>query len=127
MRFYPAPAALPNVHRLYVGIFFADLVFGVAEFFVVRDQYARAAYAASLHTACPAPCGYTPSFGYGFLTQVLTMTGHGVSLSSPPTLAWVQVLAFVLVGVNAWFLYSLVRSRRLRRAAEAGGTLSTPP
>jgi len=35
-----------------------------------------------------------------------------VSLTSPPTLDWVQLLVLVLVAVNGWFAYRVYRSRK---------------
>jgi hypothetical protein len=85
----------------------ADVLLLTAEYFVLQDQGRRTAYAASLHSACPVPCGYSTSYAYGILTQFFTMMGQGVSLTSPPTLDWTQVLVVLLIIVNGWFLYSL--------------------
>ena len=40
------------------------------------------------------------------------MAGSTVSLTSPPTLDWIQLLVLVLVAVNGWFAYRAYRSRK---------------
>lgn len=111
--FYPPPTGRPVVARLPLRLLAIDAVLVVLAYLVVQDQAVRAGYAASLHTACASLCSYAPSFSYGILIQYFTMTGNGVSLTSPPTLDWFQVIAVVLVMVNAWHFYSnYVKGRR---------------
>ncbi|MDG6956928.1 MAG: hypothetical protein JRN30_06335, partial [Nitrososphaerota archaeon] len=74
--------------RLPLRLLAIDAVLVVLAYLVVQDQAVRAGYAASLHTACASLCSYAPSFSYGILIQYFTMTGNGVSLTSPPTLDW---------------------------------------
>jgi hypothetical protein len=95
----------------------ADVVLLGALAFVFQDLQWRASYAASLHGACGTPCGYSPSFGFSILTRYFTMVGNGATLTSPPMLDWVQALALILVLVNAWFAYTVIRARRIRPGA----------
>jgi len=84
----------------------ADAVLLVTLFYVIQDLQWRTSYAGALR--------YSPSFSYNVLTQFFTMAGSTSRLTSPPTLDWVQTLAYALVVVNAWFAYLLVKSRRSR-------------
>lgn len=98
-----------------------DLVLLVALAFVVKDLDWRSSYAASFHGACfPNLCSYTPSFTYNVLIQFFTMTGNGSKLTSPPSLDWVQVIAYILVAVNAWFVYTLLVKRRSKSLFSEG-------
>ena len=98
--------------KLWYKVLGADIVFLVALYFVLRDLNWRTSYAALPHDACGGFCTYTPSFGYGLFTRTFTMSGNGVQLTSPPMLDWVQVLAALLILVNGWYLYVVLRERR---------------
>ena len=102
--------------RTALKVFVADVVLLMAVFYVLQDLQWRSNYAASPHAVCLQVCSYAPSFSYGILTQVFTMAGNGVRLSSPPTLDWVQAIVYVLVVINAWFAYVLLKSRRSGQA-----------
>jgi len=92
-----------------------DAVLLIALGFVIQDLEWRTSYAASLHGACfPNLCSYSPSFTYNVFVQFFTMAGNGATLTSPPTLDWVQVLAYILVAVNAWYLYTGLARRRAK-------------
>ena len=117
MRFYRPPIGRSVVARVPFRLISLDVFFIVLAYLVARDQEARAAYAASLHDACAGLCSYTPSFSYGFFTQYFTMSGNGVTLTSPPTLDWFQVIAVVLVAINGWYFYSTYVSGRRADAA----------
>jgi hypothetical protein len=96
---------------LWVGA--ADIIMLVAAFYVVQDLQWRSAYASAAINRCGgATCSYTPSFSYGILTQIFTMTGNSVQLSSPVTLDWIQALVYVLILLNGWLIYTWARSRR---------------
>ena len=112
MRFYRPPIGRSVVARFPLRLVVLDIFFIVLAYLVARDQEARAAYAASLHDACAGLCSYAPSFSYGFFTQYFTMSGNGVTLTSPPTLDWFQVIAVVLVAINGWYFYSTYVSGR---------------
>ena len=91
----------------------ADAILLLGEFWVLQDLAWRSAYAASQHYACGAnPCAYSASMSYSILIQFFTMLGNSVSLTSPPTLDWVQLLAFALVALNGWYLFTVFRSRK---------------
>lgn len=98
-----------------------DAVFVSLLALVYRDLGWRTGYAESVHSACPGSgCSYSASFSFGFLTRYFTMSGNGVSLMSPPTLDWVQVLVLLLVVVNGWYALSYLRERRRRLGARVG-------
>lgn len=71
-------------------------------YYVEKDLAYRNSYAATV--------GFTASTVYYFLTHQLVLTGRGVTLTSPPTLDWAQVLVVALVALD--LLYA---SRFLRR------------
>src|SRR5260370_20787816 len=91
----------------------ADVVILFGLYSALQDLQWRTGYAASLHSACPQFCSYSPSFSYSLLTQFFILAGNGVRLTSPLTLDWVQLLGYALVGLNAWFAYKTLKSRRL--------------
>ncbi len=97
--------------RTALKVLIIDVVLLVGEYYVVQDLQWRTSYATSLHSACPQLCGYTPSFSYNILTQFFTMAGNGVSLTSPPTLDWIQLFTAALLVVNLWFVYTYIRQR----------------
>lgn len=107
--------------RLRYTVLLADLILVVALYFVLQDLSWRSYYALAPHDRCGGLCSYTPSTSYSLLTRFFTMAGNGVSLTSPPTLDWVQILAVVLVALNGWYLYSELRARR-----GEGGIASQP-
>lgn len=112
MCFYPPQICRSVVARVPLKLVALDVFFIVLAYLVARDQEARAAYAASLHDACAGLCSYTPSFSYGLFTQYFTMSGNGVTLTSPPTLDWFQVIAVVLIAINGWYFYTTYMSGR---------------
>ncbi len=103
--------------KLWHKVLAADLVFLFALYSVLQDLSWRANYASSPHDACGGLCAYAPSYGYGFLTRFFTMAGNNASLVSPPTLDWVQAIAFALVLVNLWFVYVTLKSRGVRHSS----------
>ncbi len=87
----------------------ADMVLLVALAFVLQDLDWRAYYAGTAHAGVS---GYSPSFSLSLFTRFFTMSGSGVSLTSPPILDWVQILVLGLILVNGWFIYAVLRSRK---------------
>jgi hypothetical protein len=79
--------------------------------YVNQDLQWRSAYAQEALNRCAGLCSYAPSFSYGFLTQVFTMSGNSVQLASPPTLDWIQLLIYLLALLNGWLIYATMRSR----------------
>ncbi|MDG7006942.1 MAG: hypothetical protein JRN06_01710 [Nitrososphaerota archaeon] len=112
--------------KLWYKVIAADLVLLAALYFVLQDISWRTSYASSPHDACAGMCTYDPSFSYGLLTRVFTMTGNNARLVSPLTLDWVQVLAIVLVALNAWFAYVTLKSRSRGGVREPGSEAVTP-
>jgi len=105
--------------RTVYKVLIVDAILLIAEFYVLQDLEWRTGYAASLHGACfPKFCSYSPSFSYNFLIRFFTMSGNGVSLTSPPTLDWVQLLAYILIIINVWFGYTILAKRRSVKAAQ---------
>lgn len=100
----------------YVVVLAIDIILAATLVYVVGDQQWRVAYAESSHARTT---GYATSFSYSVFTQVFTMAGKGISLASPLTLDWVQVLAVVLFAVNAWFAYVTLAGRRRKPAPDA--------
>jgi hypothetical protein len=101
------------VLRRVLWVLAADVVILVAVFYVIQDLQWRSSYASAAVERCGgAACSYTPSSSYGILTQVFTMSGNSVQLSSPVTLDWIQALAYMLILLNGWLVYKWARSRR---------------
>jgi hypothetical protein len=98
--------------KLEYKILLVDIVLVVALYSVLQDLQWRTSYAASLHDACGGLCSYAPSFGYGVFTRVFTLSGNGVRLASPPMVDWVQILVVLLVLVNGWYLYVVLRAKK---------------
>jgi len=113
MSFYRPRSRLDALVRNSFKVLAADVILLAAGFWVLQDLQWRTGFASSLHDACSPICRYSPSFSYSFLTRFFTMTGNGVSLTSPPTLDWVQLIVCLLVIVNAWFIYDALNARRL--------------
>jgi hypothetical protein len=114
--------------RTALKVLAVDALLLIALFFVIQDLDWRTSYAASLHGACfPGLCGYSPSFSYNVLIEFFTMSGNGVSLTSPPTLDWVQVLAYILVAINAWFIYATLSRRKGRHPETLPGPTAASP
>jgi len=103
--------------RTALTVLVADIILLVGEFYVIQDLQWRTSYAASPHAN--APNGYNPSFAYNIFTQFFTMSGNGVSLTSPPTLDWIQLLTVALVVLNLWFAYTYWKGRRASRPSVA--------
>jgi len=95
----------------------ADVALLLTWYLVLLDMQGRAACLQSAASACIGDKGYASSFSYSVFTQTFAMTGNGVSLTSPLTLAWVQVLAVILVATNMWFTYAVLKRRRAVKAA----------
>jgi hypothetical protein len=79
-------------------------------YLVFQDLSSRNVYAEQLR--------FAPSTSYSIFSHVLTLTGKGTTLSSPPTLDWPQFLASVLVVFDAFSLIGFLRSRK-KNAADA--------
>jgi hypothetical protein len=105
--------------RAIFKVLAADIVLLVALFYVLQDLQWRSNFAASLHRACPLSCGYSPSSSYSLLTRFFTMSGNGVSLTSPATLDWVQVIALLLAVINVWFIYATLAKQRASKTSPA--------
>ncbi len=98
--------------RTFAKVLAADAVLLAAEYFALQDLGFRSAYAASK--------GFTPSYSYSIFTQFFTMLGRGLTLESPPTLDWVQLLFALLVALNLQYLYRITRMRARNPASDAG-------
>jgi hypothetical protein len=104
--------------RTVFKVLTADVVLLIALYYVIQDLQWRTSYATSPHAN--ALHGYSPSFAYNLFTRIFTMSGSGLSLTSPPTLDWVQVLAVALLAINAWYAYVTLTKRRAAATSQAG-------
>ena len=100
--FLSLPPRVNQVKRL-LTVLLADAVLLYALYYFFTDLQWRTTYAGTLHGHTT---GYVASFTYSFFTRVFTMSGNGVTLTSPPTLDWVQVIGLLLAIANGWYLYS---------------------
>jgi hypothetical protein len=114
------------VSRRTLWVVIADVLLLTGLYYVVLDLQWRSAYASSIHYACEGPCSYTASFSRSILTQFFTMTGNNASLTSPPTLDWVQLLVLALVLINVWYGYSFIFERRKEGSNAAAGAEAPP-
>ena len=107
--------------RTVLKLALVDLVLLTGLYYVIQDLQWRSSYASSVHYACGGPCSYTPSFSHSILTQFFTMTNANTntSLTSPPTLDWIQLLVLALVVINVWYGYSLFERRKARNVGAA--------
>jgi hypothetical protein len=93
---------------IYIIIF---NIFGfLSLFFVVSDLSAREVYARSI--------GFTITNYYLPLLKFQLMKG-AVTLESPPTLDWVQLLLVSLLFVDTYYFVKLVGKRGEKRTDEA--------
>ena len=111
-----SPREVVGNMRTYIAVLLVDALVLVALFYVNADWQWRIAYAASPHGHTS---GYVPSFSYSLFTQIFTMSSSGVSLASPLTLDWIQVLGVALVIINGWYLYSTYAKRKTPPASPA--------
>lgn len=95
--------------RLVYKVAFVDLGLLASMYFILQDLAWRAYYAGTPHAAVS---GYVPSDGFSVFVRYFTMAGSGVSLTSPPTLDWVQVIVLLLVAINGWLAYQMYLTRR---------------
>jgi len=64
----------------------------------------------------------SPSFSYSLLTKSFSMVVGGTRLQSPPTLDWVQLIAYILVAINVWFGYTVYARRKAPGPEQAPST-----
>jgi len=102
--------------RTALKVIGVDVVLLAAEFYVIQDLQWRSSYAAGT-------LRYSPSFSHNVLTQFFTMASNTNTLTSPPTLDWVQALAYVLVLLNVWYVYTALNTRKSSRLQAASDTL----
>lgn len=95
--------------KLAYKVVLVDLVLAYGLLSALQDLSWRVNYAGTPHANVQ---GYAASYSYSVLTRLFTMTGSGVTLTSPPTLDWVQLILVLMAVLNAWFAYSLIRERR---------------
>ena len=92
-----------------IAVLVADLILFAFVFLVAEDSQMR--IDCTLPDCQPIPRA-SAGFGYAFLSKTFSFVSGGNTLTSPPILDWVQVLVFVLVALNAWFVYRTFASRR---------------
>jgi hypothetical protein len=103
-----------------VKVLLADAVLLLAEFFAIQDIQARVACSLGSPLygyGCLARS--SPSYSYSFLTESFSMIVNGTTVRSPPMIDWVQLTAGVLVVINLWYLYGVLRRRSSRQVSRA--------
>lgn len=90
-------------------ILVVNLVLLLALYFVTGDVASRAAYAARE--------GLSYFFTQSVLVETSSLQGHGTTLQSPLTLSWLQIIAALLVIIDAVYVYDWVQSRRVAPSA----------
>jgi hypothetical protein len=121
----PEANSVAKVIKAAYRVVIVDVLALLALYYILQDLQWRTDYAASVHTACRTLCGYSPSFSYGPLTRLFTMDGNGQHLVSPATLDWVQAFSLILIVVNLWFAYSVIKSKKRQDAAAMSPVVTT--
>jgi hypothetical protein len=83
----------------------------LALYLVTADVATRSAYAARE--------GLSYTFAQSFLVETSTLGGKGLSLQSPLSIAWLQLILLVLVVVDALYVYDWAKNRRAKPVAAA--------
>jgi hypothetical protein len=96
--------------RRALEILGVNVVLLLALYLVSADVASRTLYAARE--------GLSYFFAQSLLVETSSLQGHGATLQSPPTLAWLQLILAVLVVIDAFYVYDWVERRRV--AALAG-------
>ena len=98
--------------RTAVSVLILDAVLLLAVFEIVQDVQNRLQCALG-STLYGQVCllRSSPSFSYSVLTQSFSMVVGGTRVQSPPTVDWVQLIAYLLVAVNVWFGYTVYARR----------------
>jgi len=78
-------------------------------YFVTNDVADRSAYAARE--------GLSYAFSQSLLVETSTLSGKGLNLQSPLSLAWLQVILLVLVVIDALYIYDWSVARRAKPVA----------
>lgn len=118
--FYQPEILSRAMARTALIVLVLDAVMLLAEFEIIQDVQNRVqcALGSSLYgQSCMLRS--SPSFSYSLLTRSFSMVVGGMRLQSPPTIDWVQLIAYVLVAVNVWFGYTVYVRRKAPRAEQA--------
>jgi hypothetical protein len=86
-----------------------DAVLLVVALLIFQNLEWKVSFAA---TSRPGISGYAAYYSYSLFTQTFGMSGGQLTLTSPPTLDWLQVIGAVLAVLNGLYLYSRLRTRR---------------
>ena len=95
----------------FVNLVLLDLVLFAILTGVLADEQWKAAYAIKK--------GMQPTIDYSILTQYFSMKTLPMTLVSPPTLSWIEVVVVLLAVSNGLFLYRKLRSRDERDSLPA--------
>ena len=111
--------------RTVLKVLVFDAVLLIAEFEVIQDLQNRiqCALGSTLYGQLCMQRS-SPSFSHSLLTQSFSMIVGGTYVQSPPTVDWVQLIAYVLVAVNVWYGYTVFARQK---ALRAGRSPSQPP
>jgi hypothetical protein len=77
----------------------------LALYLVTADVASRSLYAARE--------GLSYFFTQSLLVETSSLKGHGATLQSPLTLAWLQLILVVLVIIDALYVYDWAKGRRV--------------
>jgi hypothetical protein len=113
--------------RKALTVLILDAVLLLGEFEIIQDMQNR------IQCALGSPLyGHScvmrssPSFSHSLLTQSFSMMVGGTYLQSPPTLDWAQLIAYVLVGINVWFVYTIIARRKSLKGASGSPSPAAP-
>ena len=111
--FYPSETRSEGMVRTVLKVLIVDAVLLLAGFEIIQDLQNRiqCALGSTLYNqACLVRS--SPSFSYSLLTRSFSMVVGGMYVQSPPTIDWVQLIAYVLVAINVWYGYTVYAQRR---------------
>ena len=114
--------------RTVLKVLILDAILLLAEFEIIQDLQNRiqCALGSTLYAqACMARS--SPTFSYSLLTRSFSMVVGGMYVQSPPTIDWVQLIAYVLVAINVWFGYTVYARSRAPKVEQVPPQALVPP
>jgi hypothetical protein len=106
-------------------VLIADAILLLAEYFVVQDVQARVGCAlGSPLYGSQCLTRASPGYSYSILTESFSMIINGTGVVSPSMLDWTQLIAAVLIAVNVWYVYVVIKSKP---GLAGGRPLEAPP
>ena len=111
--------------RLTIEVLVANAFLLILAYLVYADEQWRIGCALGQGINCSIRSA--PSYTYSLLTRFFSMRNATMSLTSPPILDWIQVLAVVLVLVDVWYLLRFRSRRTLLPSSITRQGTSLPP